>query len=132
MSATVLSLPPTPLPDNDRLRRARDWFDRLRDEGGADLPAFSPEPIDDPNLSDSQKHAVGRAVATPDVFLLESDYTSGRTLAASIARHAAQRGERVLLVVPENELTNFDTQFPMTTSRGTCDTPAPMKTPPSR
>ncbi len=123
MSVSVHSLPPTPLPDNDRLRRAREWFDRLRAEGSADLPAFAPTPIDDANLTEAQRHAVSRAVATPDVCLIETDPTNGRLLAAAVAKHAAQRGERVLLIAPESDIYQFETDFPSAVQSRPIETP---------
>jgi hypothetical protein len=103
-------MPPTPLPDDDRLRRAREWFERLRAEGGADLPAFVPHIIADDALTEAQRSAVSRAISTPDVCLIDTDAATGKLLAAAIARHAAQRGERVLLIAPEHDLTGFSTE----------------------
>jgi hypothetical protein len=107
MSANSRSLPPTPLPDDDRLCRAREWFERLRAEGGANLPAFKPAKIDDNALTDQQRYAVSHAVSTPDVCMIDTDAPTGRMLAATIARHAVDQGERVLLIAPENEINQL-------------------------
>ena len=57
----------------------------------------------DVGLDADQREAVGRALATPDVCLIQGGPGSGKSrLAAEIVRQASSRGQRILLVAPNS------------------------------
>src|SRR5207253_1307382 len=62
-----------------------------------------PDPVDgiDGELDAEQRAAVGRALQTPDLFLIQGLPGTGKSrVAAEIVAQAASRGERVLLLAP--------------------------------
>jgi hypothetical protein len=67
----------------------------------SNLEPIRPSPIEDAYLEESQREAIARALATPDLCLIQGLPVTGKSLvAAEIIRRAAARGERVLLVAP--------------------------------
>jgi hypothetical protein len=57
--------------------------------------------VEDNNLDTQQREAVARALATPDVALIQGYPGTGKSrVLAEIVRQAARRGERVLLLAP--------------------------------
>jgi uncharacterized coiled-coil DUF342 family protein len=78
-------------------------FARLLDGAVAELePLFAdPVQVSDQQLDATQREAVAKALATPDVFLLQGRPGSGKSrVAAEIISGAAARGQRVLLLAP--------------------------------
>ncbi len=68
------------------------------------LPAFTPEPLEalDSELDEMQRLAVARALATPDVCLIQGLPGTGKSrVVAEILAQAARRGWRALLVAEE-------------------------------
>lgn len=82
---------------------ARDLFDRLR-TGRCDPPRISFEVSHGPpeqSLDDTQRDALGRAVRSPDVFLVQGQAGTGKTMwVAELTRRLARAGETVLLYSP--------------------------------
>lgn len=69
----------------------------------AELSSLHPEPIEvgDRELDTVQRDAVAKALATPDLFLIQGQPGSGKSrVVAEIIARAAARGERVLLLAP--------------------------------
>jgi hypothetical protein len=73
----------------------------------AGLPTFTPATIDDNSLTTPQKCAVSHAVSTPDICMIDTSPETGQILAAAIARHSVDRGERVLLVASKDEINQL-------------------------
>ncbi len=68
-----------------------------------ELPPVRPEPLEpfDSALDERQRRAVARALATPDLCLIQGLPGTGKSrVVAEIIRQAASRGERTLFVAP--------------------------------
>jgi hypothetical protein len=92
-------LPATPYgPGRDGVYR---FLSRVLAGNAQDLTAARAAPVGAPSLDPGQREAVARALATPDICLIQGLPVSGKSrVAAEIAVRAAERGERVLLVAP--------------------------------
>ncbi|MFO0968701.1 MAG: AAA domain-containing protein [Gemmataceae bacterium] len=92
----------TPLPANGAAKDhppEESFLARLLAGHVSALPPVQPQPIEDGDLDEAQREAVARALATPDVFLLEGLPGSGKTrVTAEIIRRACRLGRRVLFV----------------------------------
>jgi hypothetical protein len=65
------------------------------------LEPIQPNPIVDDRLNEAQREAVARALATPDICLIQGLPVTGKSrVAAEIVARAVARGERVLLASP--------------------------------
>lgn len=91
-----------PLPMNGPPRAGVQRFlARVLTGEGLDLDAVRAAPLDAPALDAGQREAVARALATPDLCLIQGLPVTGKSrVAAEIIARAAERGERVLLVAP--------------------------------
>src|SRR5437016_14142219 len=65
------------------------------------LVPLRPELLDAPALHSGQREAVAKALATPDMCLIQGLPVTGKSrVAAEIVARAAERGDRILLVTP--------------------------------
>ncbi len=80
---------------------ARSWLTRLL-AGEVELPAFASAPPSTLPNSVSETAAIARALAAPELFVLEASDRAVREAAlTALLRIAAERGERVLLLSPD-------------------------------
>jgi hypothetical protein len=82
---------------------SRKTLARILDGAVADLQPVFAEPVEvgDHELDATQREAVAKALATPDVFLLQGRPGSGKSrVVAEIISCAASQGQRVLLLAP--------------------------------
>jgi hypothetical protein len=87
--------------DPTLLQQRRQLLTQLLSGKFRDLAPISPAPVSvlDEALDPQQREAVARALATPDVCLIEGLPGSGKSrVAAEIVSQAAARGERILLL----------------------------------
>lgn len=90
-----------PAVDPTVLQQRRQLFTQLLSGKFSDLsPAHaSPVTVNDVELDTGQREAVARAMATPDICLIQGQAGTGKSrTAAEIVVQAARRGERVLLL----------------------------------
>lgn len=79
----------------------RPWLVRVL-VGEVELPAFEPAALPAAARSAAEADAVSRALACPDLFVLDApDRAARERLIADLARCAALRGERVLVLSPD-------------------------------
>ncbi|HYH69153.1 MAG TPA: hypothetical protein VD866_30950 [Urbifossiella sp.] len=70
--------------------------------GDIDLPAFAPAALPAAARTAAEADAVARALACPDLFVMDApDRAARERLIADLARCAALRGERVLVLSPD-------------------------------
>jgi hypothetical protein len=96
---TGLPTPPKPAAEEG----ARHWLSRLATGHAADLVPLVAPPVEvtDAGLDPTQRMAVARALATPDVCLIEGLPGTGKSrVVAEIVTQAAAQGLRVLLLAP--------------------------------
>lgn len=80
---------------------ARSWLTRLL-AGEVELPAFASAPPSTLPNSAAETAAIARAVAAPELFVLEAlDREVREAALTALLRIAAERGERVLLLSPD-------------------------------
>jgi hypothetical protein len=85
-------------PPREEVRR---FLAQLLNGKAQELAPVRVGPLDHPLLSAAQREAVARALATPDLCLIQGLPVSGKSrVAAEITARAAARGDRVLLVAP--------------------------------
>jgi hypothetical protein len=91
-----------PRPTNGRpLDEVRQFLKVVLTSAARDIAPIRVAPIDAPGLNPRQREAVARALATPDICLIQGFPATGKsTTAAEIVSHAAERGESVLVVSP--------------------------------
>jgi hypothetical protein len=92
-----------PPPNGSATDRPRHVLNRLLAGNARDLEPVRADPVPptDPDLDESQRDAVAKALATPDVCLIQGLPGTGKSrVVAEIVTQAAARGERVLLVAP--------------------------------
>jgi hypothetical protein len=108
----------TPLPDTDRLERARERFRRWRHRGVERLPDFVPADLSDVELTGAERAAACRAVATPDVCMIAARGPSAERIARAVGRAASLRGDRALLIAPPHpSRARADELFPLVDAR---------------
>ncbi|MFO0797570.1 MAG: hypothetical protein U0804_08825 [Gemmataceae bacterium] len=79
----------------------RPWLARVL-VGECELPPFLPVPLPAVPRTAADADAVSRALACPDLFVLDSpDRAARERIVADLARCAALRGERVLVLSPD-------------------------------
>lgn len=79
----------------------RSWLTRLL-AGEFELPVVAPAALPRPNAAPAERAAIARALACPDLFILDApDRTVRERLIANCLRLAAERGERVLALSPD-------------------------------
>lgn len=98
-------LPGTPQPPRSRNGHTTHHGDAalVLDGRTHNLKPVLPEPVDfcDTSLDEAQREAVARAIATPDLFLLQGLPGTGKSrVVAEIVMQAAMRGDRILLLAP--------------------------------
>lgn len=77
----------------------RAWLSRL----AADPPPVAPAPLPPADRSAAEHDAVARALGSPDLFVLDAaDRAARERLVADLARAAAARGDRVLVLSPDS------------------------------
>jgi hypothetical protein len=92
-----------PAPSNGTGDRNRHLLTRLLAGHVADLDPVcaAPAPVTDPELDEGQRDAVAKALATPDVCLIQGLPGTGKSrVVAEIVTQAAARGEQILLLAP--------------------------------
>ncbi|GIW81170.1 MAG: hypothetical protein KatS3mg105_2977 [Gemmatales bacterium] len=84
----------TPLPAN---------LARILEDDNIEQVCAPPLPITDESLDEAQRDAVAKALATPDVCLIQGLPGTGKSrVVTEVVTQAASRGERVLLVAPSH------------------------------
>src|SRR5205809_1497409 len=92
-----------PLSNGSVADPARQFLTHLLSGQPCDLQPVPAEPLNvfDTELDAAQREAVARALATPDVCLIQGLPGTGKSrVAAEIVTQAAARGERILLLAP--------------------------------
>jgi hypothetical protein len=100
MSLTVSLRPPGRVPA-ETPAPPRPWLARVL-AGDADLPPFDPAPLPPAARPAAEADAAARALGCPDLFVLDApDRAARERVLADVARAAALRGERVLVLSPD-------------------------------
>src|SRR5262249_50089214 len=83
----------------DEIRR---FLGRVGNDPFENLAPVRAAALDAPDLHPAQREAVAKALATPDICLIQGWRVTGKSrVAAEIVARSAERGERVLLVAPQ-------------------------------
>lgn len=79
----------------------RQFVARILKRDARQLEPVRPNSISDDQLTDGQREAIAKALATPDICLIQGLPVTGKSrVAAEIVQRATARGERVLLAAP--------------------------------